>query len=91
MFNVLDTNEGDKVDFWMLTEEPFDAARFARRRAERIGDLEVFVSRPEGHDPDEAQVGGAVGGKPEAVHGCAAGLRASGRGRWIRRTWTSGP
>ena len=24
MFNVLDTREGDKIDFWLLTDEPFD-------------------------------------------------------------------
>src|SRR5260221_12614707 len=30
MFNVLDTTEGDKVDFWVLTEEPFDRSRFIK-------------------------------------------------------------
>ena len=29
MFNLLALTEGDKVDFWILTEEPFDRSRFA--------------------------------------------------------------
>lgn len=28
MFNILDIEEGDKIDFWLLTGEPFDQARF---------------------------------------------------------------
>ena len=30
-FNVIDTSEGDRIDFWMLTESAFDRSRFARR------------------------------------------------------------
>ena len=30
MFNLLDVNGGDKVDFWMLTGEQYDLARWAR-------------------------------------------------------------
>ncbi len=30
MFNLLDTTGGDKVDFWILTGDPFDQSRFAR-------------------------------------------------------------
>lgn len=30
MFNLLDLREGDRVDFWLLTDEPFDRSRFAR-------------------------------------------------------------
>jgi len=32
MFNLLDTAQGDKVDFWILTDEPFDQSRFHRKR-----------------------------------------------------------
>ena len=31
MANLIDTTSGDKIDFWLLTEEPFDRSRFARR------------------------------------------------------------
>lgn len=31
MFNLIDVNSGDKVDFWILTNEPFDLSRFARK------------------------------------------------------------
>jgi hypothetical protein len=47
MFNLIDMDSGDKVDFWMLTDEPFDQSRFARRYAEKIMDMTVMVSMPE--------------------------------------------
>lgn len=47
MFNLLDVTGGDKVDFWVLTDEPFDRERFARRCPEQVGDLSLMVSRPE--------------------------------------------
>ncbi len=36
MVNLLDTTEGDKADFWILTDEPFDQSRFARKYEENI-------------------------------------------------------
>ena len=47
MFNVIDVTEGDKVDFWMLTDEPFDQSRFSRRIRERALGIEFDVSSPE--------------------------------------------
>ncbi|MEA1959547.1 MAG: hypothetical protein U9N44_07840 [Chloroflexota bacterium] len=47
MFNLLDTNTGDKVDFWMLTDEPFDRSRFMRRRIEEVLGIKLAVSSPE--------------------------------------------
>lgn len=47
MFNVLDTAEGDKVDFWLLTAEPFDVSRFGRRQVEDVAGIPVPVSAPE--------------------------------------------
>lgn len=46
-FNLIDTNQGQKVDFWLLTDEPFDRSRFSRRYAEHALDLEMQVSSPE--------------------------------------------
>jgi hypothetical protein len=31
MFNLISIEDGDKVDFWMLTSDAFDRSRFARR------------------------------------------------------------
>ena len=42
-----DTNEGDKIDFWMLTGEPFDQSRFSRKYAEDIMGFRIQVSSPE--------------------------------------------
>ena len=47
MFNLLDTNTGDKVDFWSLTESDFDQSRFARRVATRAFGREVYVTSAE--------------------------------------------
>ena len=47
MFNLIDSSSGDKADFWLLTDDPFDRERFARRsRVEALG-LELSVSAPE--------------------------------------------
>lgn len=47
MFNLLDTTEGDKVDFWILTDEPFDQSRFTRKYEEKILGLSMKISTPE--------------------------------------------
>ncbi len=47
MFNLIDTTEGDKVDFWILTEDPFDASRFERKRKENVYGFDMKISAPE--------------------------------------------
>jgi hypothetical protein len=47
MFNLIDVNSGYKVDFWTLTDQPFDESRFSRKRIERFSGLELAVSSPE--------------------------------------------
>ncbi len=47
MFNLIDTSENDKVDFWLLTDEPFDLSRFSRRRDEEVLGHQMKVSAPE--------------------------------------------
>ncbi len=47
MFNLIDVNAGDKVDFWILTDEPFDRSRFARRYVEEVLGMRLVVSSPE--------------------------------------------
>ena len=49
MFNIIDTNEGDKIDFWMLTDEPFDQSRFSRLKyaEEDVMGFSIQVSSPE--------------------------------------------
>ena len=47
MFNLIHVDEGDKVDFWMLTEEPFDRSRFSRRYVESVFGINLYVSSPE--------------------------------------------
>jgi hypothetical protein len=47
MFNLLDTREGVQVDFWLLTDDDFDRARFGRRHAEVFEGQRLFISGPE--------------------------------------------
>lgn len=47
MFNLIDTRSGDKIDFWMLTGEPFDKSRFSRRMRVEMFGIEIAVSAPE--------------------------------------------
>lgn len=46
-FNLIDVNEGDKVDFWILTAEPFDQCRFNRKYVEEFAGTALQVSRAE--------------------------------------------
>ena len=47
VFNLIDVTSGDKVDFWILTDEPFDTSRFNRKRAHDVMGIQVMVSSPE--------------------------------------------
>jgi hypothetical protein len=47
IFNLIDVTAGDKVDFWLLTDEPFDRMRFSRRRVEEVMGMHITVSTPE--------------------------------------------
>ena len=47
MFNLIDVKEGSKVDFWILTNEPFDQSRFSRKISEEFMGIEIQVSSPE--------------------------------------------
>lgn len=47
MFNLIDSHTGDKVDFWLLTDQPFDRMRFSRRRFEEVMGMRIAVSAPE--------------------------------------------
>lgn len=47
MFNLISNAEGDKVDFWLLTDDLFDESRFARKVARQVFGFRLFVSTPE--------------------------------------------
>lgn len=47
IFNQIDTSEGDKIDFWKLTDEPFDVSRFKRKYEEKLFGLNLKISMPE--------------------------------------------
>jgi len=48
MFNVIDGQSGNKLDFWLLTDTAYDQARFARRqKIQALGLTNFFVTSPE--------------------------------------------
>jgi len=47
MFNVIDLREGDKVDFWMLTNSEFDRSRFSRRQKVELLGENIWISSAE--------------------------------------------
>lgn len=47
MFNLINTDTGDKIDFWLLTDQPFDRSRFMRRYSEHIMGMRIMVTSPE--------------------------------------------
>jgi hypothetical protein len=48
MFNLVDLDTADKVDFWMLKDNPFDHEVFKLRVTDSFGGRPVKVSAPEG-------------------------------------------
>ncbi|MBI4666043.1 MAG: hypothetical protein HY751_06520 [Nitrospinae bacterium] len=47
MFNMLDLESGDRIDFWLLTENDFDRSRFERKIRETIFGVGIDISTPE--------------------------------------------
>jgi hypothetical protein len=47
MFNAINLEDGDKVDFWILTDDAFDASRFARRVTVDVFGTSLKASSPE--------------------------------------------
>lgn len=47
MFNLLATSEGDKFDFWLLKDDPFDRSRFSRKHRAEILGIQLEIPSPE--------------------------------------------
>jgi hypothetical protein len=47
MFNLLQVTTGEKIDFWLLTQAPFDQSRFARKLIGDVLGMRLKVSAPE--------------------------------------------
>ena len=47
MFNLIEAESGDKVDFWILTQDPFDHSRFTRKCIEEVLGIKVKISSAE--------------------------------------------
>ena len=47
MFNLIDVNSGDKIDFRLLTDSAFDASRFGRKLPITLFGESAWISTPE--------------------------------------------
>ncbi len=47
MFNVLDTTNGNRFDFRLVTGDAFDQSRFSRKQVELFNGVSMYVSAPE--------------------------------------------
>ncbi len=47
MFNLLEISTGEKVDFWLLADDPFDRSSFGRRQGDDVDGFPIQVSSPE--------------------------------------------
>ena len=46
-FNLLESTLGEKVDFWLLEDSPFDLSTFARKRVKKLLGIEIALPAPE--------------------------------------------
>jgi hypothetical protein len=70
-FNAIDNDSGFKIDFWLLSREPFEQEAFRRRRRDRILGESAWISTPEDTllhklywnklSPSERQLGDVAG------------------------------
>ena len=68
MFNLISLAEGDKVDFWMLTQDPFDQSRFSRRTTVTFMGRQLVVSSPEDTILAKLHWAKLSGGSEKQVH-----------------------
>jgi hypothetical protein len=48
-FQVMEFSSGDKVDFWVFRDEPFDRSAFARRYRNTVAGISAFLPAAEDH------------------------------------------
>ncbi len=70
-FNVIDPRSALKIDFWLLTDDPFEQVMFARRLERQVFGVPAWIATPEDvilHKlywdrltPSERQLGDAAG------------------------------
>lgn len=79
MFNLIDTHNGDKIDFWPLTDDPFDLSRFSRRIRMNAFGIDLAVSSPEDTILQKLRWAAACGGSERQIND-AAGVYEFQRG-----------
>jgi hypothetical protein len=47
MFNIIELKSMDKIDFWVLDRKPWNRSRFSRRTLEQVGEVRVWMARPD--------------------------------------------
>ena len=68
VFDLIDTVTGDKADFWMLTQDPFDQSRSARKQTVQVFGISLTVSTAEDTILQKLRSVIATGGNEKAFH-----------------------
>jgi hypothetical protein len=74
MFNLLDTTEGDKIDFWMLSGDAYDQSRFTRKTEEMVFGTKMKISKTRRYHINEITVGKNEWRKRKAIYRCENGV-----------------
>lgn len=72
MFNVMECETGDKIDFWILKPDPFELSMFHRRYRERGAGVEMYVSQPEDTILSKLRWAKLSGGSEKQLGDCIA-------------------
>jgi hypothetical protein len=77
VFNLIDTVTGDEADFWMLTQDPFDQSRFARKQTVQVFGISLKSIDGRRHDSSKASLGNRNEWQREGISRRAARLRSA--------------
>jgi hypothetical protein len=80
MFNLLSLGDGEKVDFWILTDEPFDQARFARKKTIQMGGRSFKMAAPEDTILYKLRWAKLCGGSEKQIKDALRVLEVQGKG-----------
>jgi hypothetical protein len=72
MFNVMESDTGDKLDFWILKPDPFDLSMFHRRYQEFAAGIRMYVSQPEDTILSKLRWAKMSGGSEKQMADCVA-------------------
>jgi len=72
MFNIIDSEGGDIIDFWLLKTGAFEQSSFRRRYQESAAGVLMYVSQPEDTILGKLKWANSIGGSEKQIADCIA-------------------